>query len=272
MIRALGGVKLASRASAQALQPEQHGQLWLLIDELCRLPGHRARECQRTLALSVTEEHVRRHRQRTRCDEQHRERYGEPTESTLLALRLQSPLSLVDPLFVQFLLALGRGLQLCCQRGAFLLRLTLVAPLPDHVSEDVVAQLDALSAIPVLDADQSGADQLVEFRLREMRRHRVFTGIAVAEAVPRDELILDELCDALRKAIDTCRVVFPQYVPLRTVDQLLVEPRCAASLPRLVELTAEQAQQRGLHVQRGRIPRRAAAGVAVAAHGRSRPR
>src|SRR5690349_20342769 len=96
-----------------------------------------------------------------------------------------------------------------------------------------------------------------------MGRYRIFACVAVAETATCDQLILDEVRDAYRHIIDAHRVIVLQYVSLRALDELFIELRCAAALPRLVQLTAEQAQQRGLDVQFSRMQERPSPRIAI---------
>ena len=212
---------------AQALQPEQYRQLGLLVDDLVRLPGHQAREREAALALGFTGEDVRDDRQcarprgavpPARADSQRNRRFA---RSDCSRFRF----SWVAPGRASSRSAPGTPVSMrAASAGPFLLRLALVAPLTDDAGEHVVAQLDALRSVP------SSIRTRREWMSRSssssvtLGRHGVVAGVAVAETLLGDELVLDELGDPDGQVVDARRVVVGEDVALRALDQLLVEP------------------------------------------------
>src|SRR4029078_12744639 len=116
-----------------------------------------------------------------------------------------------------------------------------------RAGEYIVSQFDAWCAVAVLEPDQPRADQTVAFLFGDMRGDRVLADIAIAEPLLGDQLGLDESRNFGAQIADARRAVVRQRVAFGVFDQSVVELRESAPLAFLIELTTEQAEQRGFH-------------------------
>ena len=123
---------------------------------------------------------------------------------------------------------------------------------PHDAGEQIVCELEPLDAAAVLDAHQSTLDQTVNDRSGHAGHpERVLQCNTVAIAGDGQQSFLDERSSAGRQVLDAALVEARQDVLLTTLEQARADFGLAEATPLLVQLMADDTEQRRLHFERG---------------------